>query len=213
MKLRFLVPCLALALLNLAARAQDNPSPVNPSTESYTGVGKGDVGLYVNPVGIRITNSQADTGTFAFLGDNATSRMFWGAAIGGYVNFFHAQRWDAGIDVRDTIAKANNASLNTFLVSARFLPKPIAEKFKPYAQVSVGVGSSKPPTSPIHLSRATYGISGGLDYTLNRHVDFRVFELGYSALTTINSGDFGGTTTFPSSRLLSISWGLVFRVP
>jgi len=213
MKLRFLVSCFALALLNHAARAQENPSPVTPSTASYSAVGKGDVGLYVNPIGIRITNSQADTGTFAFLGDNATSRMFWGAAIGGYVNFFHAQRYDAGIDLRDTIVKANNASLNSFLVSARFLAKPIAENFKPYVQVSVGVGSSKPPTSPIHLSRATYGIFGGLDYTLNKHVDFRAFELGYGAVTTINSGDFGGPVTFPTSRLLNISSGLVFRVP
>jgi hypothetical protein len=213
MKLRFLVPCLALALLNVAVHAQDNPSQVNPSTASYAGVGSTDVGLYVNPVGIRITNSQADTGSFAFLGDNATSRIFWGATFGGYVNFFHHPKFDAGIDLRDTIVKANNAGLNSFLVSARILPKPIAEVFKPYVQVSVGVGSSKPPTSPIHLNRAQYGIFAGLDYTLAKHVDFRAFELGYGAVTTINSGDFGGTTSFPSSRLLSISSGLVFRVP
>jgi hypothetical protein len=213
MKLRFLVPCLALALLNVAVHAQDNPSQVNPSTASYAGVGSTDVGLYVNPVGIRITNSQADTGSFAFLGDNATSRIFWGATFGGYVNFFHHPKFDAGIDLRDTIVKANNAGLNSFLVSARILPKPIAEVFKPYLQVSVGVGSSKPPTSPIHLNRAQYGVFAGLDYTLAKHVDFRAFELGYGAVTTINSGDFGGTTSFPSSRLLSISSGLVFRVP
>jgi hypothetical protein len=186
---------------------------VNPSTASYAGVGSTDVGLYVNPVGIRITNSQADTGSFAFLGDNATSRIFWGATFGGYVNFFHHPKFDAGIDLRDTIVKANNAGLNSFLVSARILPKPIAEVFKPYVQVSVGVGSSKPPTSPIHLNRAQYGVFAGLDYTLAKHVDFRAFELGYGAVTTINSGDFGGTTSFPSSRLLSISSGLVFRVP
>jgi hypothetical protein len=213
MKLRFLVPCLALALLNVAVHAQDNPSQVNPSTASYAGVGSTDVGLYVNPVGIRITNSQADTGSFAFLGDNATARIFWGATFGGYVNFFHHPKFDAGIDLRDTIVKANNAGLNSFLVSARILPKPIAEVFKPYLQVSVGVGSSKPPTSPIHLNRAQYGVFAGLDYTLAKHVDFRAFELGYGAVTTINSGDFGGTTSFPSSRLLSISSGLVFRVP
>ncbi len=69
MKLRFLVPCLAFALMNLAALAQDNPTPVNPSTASSTGVGPGDVGLYVNPIGIGIRNSMADFGTFAFLGD------------------------------------------------------------------------------------------------------------------------------------------------
>ena len=213
MKLRLLVPCFALALLNLTARAQDNPSQVNPSTSSQIGVGSTDVGLYVNPVGIHITNSQADTGPFAFLGANATARTFYGANIGGYINFYHAPRFDAGVDIRDSIVASNNAHLNSFLVGARFIAKPIAESFKPYLQVSVGVGSSKPPTSPIHLNRLQYGIFGGLDYTLAKHVDFRAFELGYGAVTTINSGDFGGPVTFPSSRLFNVSTGLVFRVP
>jgi hypothetical protein len=213
MKLRFLVPCLALALLNVAARAQDNPSQVNPSTSSDISIGSQDVGLYVNPIGIHVTNSQADTGTFAFLGDNTTARWFWGANIGGYANFFHTPKYDAGIDVRDSIVTANNAHLNSFLVGARILPKPIAEVFKPYLQLSVGVGSSKPPTSPIHLNRFQFGIYGGLDYTLAKHVDFRAFELGYGAVSTISSGNFGGTISFPNSRLFSISSGLVFRIP
>ena len=213
MKLQLLVPCFALALLNLTARAQDNPSQVNPATSSQIGVGSTDVGLYVNPVGIHITNSQADTGPFAFLGANATARTFYGANIGGYINFYHAPRFDAGVDIRDSIVASNNAHLNSFLVGARVIAKPIAESFKPYLQVSIGVGSSKPPTSPIHLNRLQYGIFGGLDYTLAKHVDFRAFELGYGAVTTINSGDFGGPVTFPSSRLFSVSTGLVFRVP
>jgi hypothetical protein len=75
------------------------------------------------------------------------------------------------------------------------------------------VGSSKPPTSPIHLNLVQYGIFGGLDYTLAKHVDFRAFELGYGGVTTINSGNFGGTTQFSASRLFSVSAGLVFRVP
>ena len=121
MKLRLLVLCLALAVSNVAARAQDNPSQVNPSTDSEIKVGPTDVGLYVNPVGIHITNSKADSGTFAFLGDNTTARTFYGASIGGYVNFYHAPRFDAGIDVRDTIVSSNNAHLNSFLVGARVM--------------------------------------------------------------------------------------------
>jgi hypothetical protein len=213
MKLRFLAPCLAFAVMTLAARAQDNPSTVTPSTASTTGVGSRDVGLYVNPIGIHITNSTPDSGVFAFLGTGVTSRTFYGAAIGGYVNFYHAQKFDAGVDIRDSIVTANNARLNSFLVAARFVAKPLAEKFSPYLQVGVGVGTSKPPTSPIKLNRFQYGIYGGLDYSLHKHVDFRVVELGYGQVTTINSGDFGGTTTFPSSGLFSVSTGLVFRIP
>jgi hypothetical protein len=213
MKLRFLVPCLALALLNLAARAQDNPSQVNPSNATETGVGKSDVGLYVNPIAEPIHNSQADTGPFAFLGDGATSRTFWGASIGGYVNFFHAPKFDAGIDVRDMIVTGNNAHLNSFMVGGRLVAKPIAESFKPYVQVSIGAGSSKPPHSSVHLTRLQYQIFGGVDYTLAKHVDFRIVEVGYGGVSTINSGDFNGSVTFPASSLFSVSTGLVFRFP
>jgi hypothetical protein len=213
MKLRFLVPCLAFAVITLAARAQDNPSPVNASTASTTGVGAGDVGIYVNPVGIRISNSKADTGVFAFLGDNTTSRTFYGANIGGYVNFYHAQKFDAGVDIRDTIVTGNNASLNSFLVGGRIAAKPIAAGIKPYLQVSVGAGRSKPPTSTIHITRLQYGIYGGVDYTLHRHVDFRVIELSYGSVSTVNSGNFNGTNSFSASSMFGISTGLVFRVP
>jgi hypothetical protein len=213
MKLWSLVLCLMLALSTLTTHAQDNPSTVHPSNASTTGVGPGDVGLYVNPIANHITNSQADFGTFAFLGDNVTSRTFWGADFGGYVNFFHAHGYDAGIDIRDAVVTANNARLNSFLVGARFIAKPIAESFKPYLQLSIGAGTSKPPTSPIKLTRFQYGIFGGLDYTLAKHVDFRAFELGYGSTNTINSGNFNGTVSFPSSRLFTVSTGLVFRVP
>jgi hypothetical protein len=213
MKLRFLVPCIAFAVITLAARAQDNPSTVKPSTASTTGVGSTDVGLYVNPIGISIRNSQADTGPFAFLGDNTTSRTFYGATIGGYVNFFHAQKFDAGIDLRDMIVSGNGAHLNSFLVGGRVIAKPLAESFKPYLQLSIGAGNSKPPTSTVHLTRLQYGIFGGIDYTLAKHVDFRVFELGYGSVSTINSGNFNGTISFPASSLFSVSTGLVFRVP
>jgi hypothetical protein len=218
MKLRLLVVrlgvvCLAFALMNLAAFAQDNPSTVSASTASTTGVGSTDIGLYVNPIGIGISNSKADTGVFAFLGDGATQRTFYGADIGGYVNFFHAQKYDAGIDLRDIIVSGNGARLNSFLVGGRLAVKPIAEKFKPYVQVSVGAGRSKPPHSPIHLTRLQYGIYGGLDYTLSKHVDFRAFELGYGSVSTINSGNFNGLTSFSASSMFSVSTGLVFRIP
>src|ERR1700743_1665888 len=99
MKLRFLVSCFALAMMTIAARAQ--------------------VGLYVNPVGIRISNSTPDTGVFAFLGDNQTSRWFYGASIGGYYTLKNTPKWNAALDIRDSIVKGNNASLNSFLLGAR----------------------------------------------------------------------------------------------
>ena len=194
MKLRFLVPCLALALSTVAASAQ--------------------VGLYINPIAQRISNSQVDPepDPFGFLGANTTSRTFWGPNIGGYYEFFHGEKLDAGIDIRDSIVHGNGASLNSLLFGARVSSKPIATSFVPYAQFSGGIGTSKAATSPIRQNRGTFNISGGVDYRFSSHVDFRVIEIGYGTVSTVNSGNFGGPTKLGSSTLFNFSTGLVFRI-
>lgn len=191
MKLRFLAPCLTFALMTMAAHAQ--------------------IGLYVNPAFTHVSNSQLDSGPFAFLGDNTTSRMFYGANIGGYDDFFHAKKVNVGVDIRDSIVKGNNASLNSFLIGVRVSGKGTKTPFKPYAQLSGGVGSSKPPHSSAHLNRAGYAVFGGLDYAFAKHVDFRMVEVGYGSVGTVSSANFGGEIPQSSSRLLTISTGLVFR--
>ena len=160
MKLRLLVVCLAFALMDLTAFAQDNPSTVNASTASTTGVGSTDVGLYVNPIGIGISNSKADTGVFAFLGDGTTQRTFYGADIGGYVNFFHAQKYDAGIDLRDIIVTGNGARLNSFLVGGRIAAKPLSGGAAKLAETA-GLAAETGDSDPLGSSGAVG--SGGCD--------------------------------------------------
>ena len=69
---------------------------------------------------------------------------------------------------------ANNAMLRSFLVGARVSAKPFRRPFKPYAQISVGVSTTKAPASTIHISKFDYALYGGVDTTLQKHVDFRV---------------------------------------
>ena len=49
--------------------------------------------------------------------------------------------------------------------------------------------------------------------TLQKHVDFRVLEIGYGSLTTVSSADVGGggTLNIPAANQLSFSSGFVFR--
>ena len=193
MKLRSIAAVAVLALTVLAARAQ--------------------VGLYLNPVAIRVSNSNADHGSFAFLGDNSTSQVFYGYGFGGYYDFLHAGPLSAGFDVRESDLHANNAMLRSFLVGARVSAKPFRRPFKPYAQISVGVSTTKAPASTIHVSKFDYVLYGGVDYTLQKHIDWRVLEVGYGSLTTVSSADVGGGNTFyiPASNQVSFSSGLVFR--
>ena len=193
MKLRLLVvPCLALFLFTLGAHAQ--------------------AGLYLNPTFSRISNSKADSGPFAFLGDNTTSRMFYGVNFGGYYDFYHAAKLDVGIDLRDTITHGNDASLNDFSLALKVAPKPTLLVFKPYAEVAVGAASSKPPTSTVRRSKASIEGRVGIDYPAAKHLDLRVLEVSYGTASTINSGNFGSGVSFPNSKILSFSTGLIFRL-
>ena len=192
MKLRSIAAVAVLALATVAAHAQ--------------------AGLYFNPVAIRVSNSTADTGPAAFLGQNSTSQVFYGYDFGGYYDFFHAGPIAAGIDVRESDLHANNAMLRSFLVGARVSAKPFTRPIKPYAQISVGVSTTKAPTITAHVSKFDYALYGGVDYTLQKHIDWRVVEIGYGSLTTISSTTYGGggPLNVPASNQISFSSGLVF---
>jgi hypothetical protein len=169
-------------------------------------------GAYINPIATRVSNSVADSGPFAFLGNGDTSRMFWGATFGGYADT-RRKSTDLGVDVRDSIVGANNAHLNSFLLGLRVVIKPSESGIKPYVEVLGGAATSKSPYSGVHVTRAQYGAFGGVDYPLNRIVDFRAIEVGYGSASTVSSSTVGGNsqTPVPSARLLSVSTGLVFR--
>jgi hypothetical protein len=193
MKLRSIAAVAVLAFATVAAHAQ--------------------VGLYFNPVAIRVSNPTADAGPFAFLGQNSTSQVFYGYDFGGYYDFFHSGPLTAGFDVRESDLHANNAMLRSFLVGARVSAKPFTRPIKPYAQFSLGLGTTKPPVGTVHVSKFDYVLYGGVDYTLQKHIDFRVMEIGYGSLTTVSTATVGGggTQYIPASTQISFSSGLVFR--
>lgn len=191
MKLRFLVPTLALALTTIAAHAQ--------------------IGIYFNPVVSRVSNSKADTGPFAFLGDGKTAQTFGGVDFGGYYEFLHFAKSDVSIDVRDAVQHGNSASFNSFMVGARLAAKPMVFNLKPYGQFSVGEGRTKAPLTAAHITRLEYAVYGGVDRPLAKHVDWRILEVSYGTVATISSATFGGTTPIPNARVLGFSTGFVFR--
>jgi hypothetical protein len=194
MKLRYLAPVVVLALTTVAARAQAG------------------VGLYLNPIAIRVSNSFADSGPYAFLGQNSTSNVFYGYNLGGYYDFFHSGSLNAGFDMRFSDLHADNAMLRNFLVGPRFSAQPFTLPFRPYVEVAVGSGTTKAPDSTIHRTKLGYDIYAGLDYAIASHVDFRAIEIGYGSLTTASTSTIAASgPTIPASKLISFSSGLVFR--
>ncbi len=190
MKLQSLLLALAFTLTIPAARAQ--------------------TGVYINPIAIHISNSTRDTSSFAFLGQNSTAQWFYGASIGGYYEVTHTPKLDLGLDVRDMIVNGNSAVLNSFLAGARIAGHPSKYGVRPYLEPVVGVGTSRSALNPLHYSKLQYGVFAGLDYPIHRHVDFRAIEVGYGSVLTVNGLNFQGVL-YPSSQLITISSGLVFR--
>jgi len=173
-------------------------------------------GLYINPVAIRVTNSVADHGTYAFLGQNSTEAMFWGVDFGAYYDFKTPYPFKAGLDLRESILHGNSAKLDSFLVGIRFSGKPFANKaWKPYIEPVVGTGTTSAPYTGLHINKVEYGALAGLDYETHHHIDFRVIEVGYTGLITASSETIGATspTPIPTSDLLNISAGIVLRFP
>jgi outer membrane protein with beta-barrel domain len=197
MKLRYLATVVLLAMTTVAAHAQSD----------------NQVGLYFNPIAIRVSNSVLDSGPYNYFSPGSTSQVLWGFDFGGYYEFFHSGSIDAGLDVRESDLHTNNALLKSFLIGARASAHPFSRPFKPYLQASIGLGTTKSPLSTVHISKVDYGIFGGVDYTLQRHVDYRIVEIGYGSLTTSSSATIGGggNIAIPPSKLLSFSTGFVFR--
>lgn len=191
MKLRLFVLAFAALMTGLAAHAQ--------------------TGLYFNPVVTRISNSTPDTGPFAFLGQDVTSRFFGGVDFGGYYTFAHYTKFDISVDVRDAIEHGDSASINSFLLGLRLAAKPMTYGLKPYIQVSVGAGRTESPINPRHVEKAEYDAFVGVDKAIGSHVDFRAIELGYGGVSTISSNTVGASAPLPTSKLFNISSGLVFR--
>ena len=171
------------------------------------------VGLYINPIAVRISNSVADSGLYAFLGQNSTSAMFYGVNFGGYYDYKTTSPIIAGIDLRDSLLHGGGAEINNFLVGLRISGRPAHSALKPYLEPAVGLGSSRAPFTQLHVKKVEYGVFAGVDYPTQHHVDFRLIEIGYGSVATAGSETIGATKTIPSSTMLTISTGLVFRFP
>lgn len=193
MKLRSLIVAVAVAVAPIALHAQ--------------------TGLYLNPIAQRISISTADHGTFAFLGDGVTSRMFYGVNMGAYHDFKTPYSFKAGLDVRDSVLHGNDALLNNFLIGVRISGKPFNNNWKPYIEPVIGAGTSRAPRTTLHVTKFEYGLYGGLDYTTQHHIDFRVVEIGYTGLRTASSQTIGVSASIPAASILSVSTGFVFRFP
>lgn len=202
---------LGVAMLGAAApaAAQDNPIAVAQSAPSPY---RNDMGLYVQPVFTFVHNSEADTGPFAFLGEGNKSQWFRGAALGFQDEFYHSGANNWGTDVRLNITRGNGASLDSFLVGLRYA-RTMDGRVKPFAELLGGVGSTAAAHNNHKVTRPMFQASVGADYSLFKHLDWRVVEVSYGQTRTIGADAFLGTDVHnrPAAQAIGIGSGLVVR--
>lgn len=191
MKLRLFAALLGLLLTSAAAHAQ--------------------YGFYVNPVASRISNSQADYGTFAFMGDGNTSAWFKGVNYGGYVTASNSGKNEIGVDIRGSYVRNNNAPLKSFLIGLRGSHFVDGLGVRAYGEVLGGLASSAPPHNPKSARRGMFSVVAGIDQPLAKNVDWRIIEVGYGKVSVMNSTVVAPVQSYPMSTVMSLSTGLVFR--
>ncbi len=189
-KLARLCPVVLLGLVAVGARAQ--------------------VSAYFNPIVTRASNSQVDTGTFAFLGNGNTSALRGGVSLGASYMFQSAGRVQFGVDLRDEWQGGGDSLLNDFLVGGRAV-YAATDRLRPYLQISGGAGTTRAPFTAVRTTKAMAKVYAGVDYRVSPHVDFRAAEIGFGELTTASSAQYNSSISYPADTLISFSSGLVFR--
>lgn len=169
--------------------------------------------IYVAPNFARLTNSQSDTGPFAFFGDNKTSGWFRGANLGVSRDFHYSPKIDLTGDFRLTFLSGNNAPLRSVLFGLRAAPRRNGKALLPYVEVMGGLGSTHAPQNSHSVHRGEWQVQAGVEDPINRHVDWRVIEVGYGMVRTIGSDAFSGDTSNqrPAAHVLNLTSGIVVR--
>ena len=141
------------------------------------------------------------------------TRWFYGPGIGVYYDFMHLGPVAVGADLRGNLLFASQYRYRSALFGVRLSAKAPVLPIGPYIQGSVGAGGPRYTggglaagiSSVPYSTKFQYQVFGGIDYTVLPHLDLRLPEIGYGRMSD-PSGSGG-----PSSSILTISSGLVFR--
>jgi len=142
-----------------------------------------------------------------------TSFNLNGGGLGIYDDFLHLGPLRLGADLRADFEDASKFDYQSVLAGVRVSAKAPRIPLKPYVQGSIGEGGTRANgpfaagiSSAPSSHKLTYGIIGGVDWTIHKHIDFRVIEVSGAW----QSGTTGGVSQAKES-MVTVSTGIVFR--
>jgi hypothetical protein len=135
----------------------------------------------------------------AFISHGSTDWAY-GPVVGIYKQTGYAANVIAiGGDIRGTFLSRNGFNYYTGAAGPRFAFKAPILPFRPYVEGLIGVASFNNGNGTSSSTHFNYQVAGGLDTTIVPHLDWRMLEFNYSAV----SGD--------SINAKTLTTGLVIR--
>lgn len=129
---------------------------------------KAQAAVYAGFSGASVSNSSATASAFGpMFGVYAQS--------GRYISL--------GGDVRGSFLTRNGFNYFTGAAGPRIAVKPAILPFRPYAEGLVGVANFRDGNGASSNTKLNYQVLGGIDMTILPHVDWRVIEFDYSAVS------------------------------
>lgn len=140
------------------------------------------------------------TGTGATF-SNAPKSVGYGGTVGIYKQAGHALNTvSLGLDARGTFVGRDGFNFYTGAVGPRLAIKPHVIPLSPYLEGLVGIASFNGGSGTGSSTKFNYQIAGGLDATILPHLDWRVIDVAYSAVSS------------QSISAVNFSTGLVVRL-
>jgi hypothetical protein len=137
-------------------------------------------------------------------GPNNNGYDLYGGTFGAYLASGRLAVLSVGVDVRGSFAKNDRASFDTGAIGPRIGLNLHILPIHPYIEGTIGLGHVDFTASTGSDTKLEYQLIGGLDYTIQPRIDWRVAEYSYGGLSTINNYNY---------RPKSLSTGLVLRLP
>ncbi|HEY6414027.1 MAG TPA: hypothetical protein VIX42_10080 [Edaphobacter sp.] len=130
-------------------------------------------------------------------GSGATSSAF-GPMFGLYAQ--SGSHISIGGDVRGSFLTRNAFNFFTAAAGPRIAVRPPILPIRPYVEGLVGVANFKDGNGSSSNTKLNYQVLGGIDATILPHVDWRVIEFDYSAV----SGDSVNAKIFSTGLVLRL---------
>jgi hypothetical protein len=162
------------------------------------------VGVYGKFNLVRVPSSSANNFT--------TSGWFYGPGGGVYFNVVHLGPVSLGGDIRADYLFQSPQRYRDVLFGVRAGAKAPLLPFRPYAQISAGIGgtsvSGVQNSGRAYSNKLQYWIIGGVDHTILPRIDWRIAEIGYGHMTGVSS-----SPPATGVNLFTLSTGVVVRLP